>query len=74
MDFKHFLKAKGYTLSQVARVCGCSVSSVSRKISGEYDWPPEEMMRLKAFFDLSDAQVVDFFVRRAPALGERELV
>lgn len=74
MDFKHFLKAKGCTLSQVARVCGCSVSSVSRKISGEYDWPAKEILKLKSFFHLSDAQTVDFFVRRAPALGERELV
>lgn len=74
MDFKHFLKAKGYTLSQVAQICGCSVSSISRKISGEYDWPPKEILKLKSFFHLSDAQTVDFFVRRAPALGERELV
>ena len=74
MDLKNYLKSRDIHLKDVAATLDCDISSVSRKLNGYTRWSSCDIEKLATKYSLSDAQIVDFFVRRAPALGERELV
>lgn len=62
-NLKGLIRAKGLTYDKVSEELNCTVSSLSNKLNGKYEFTESEIGKMLKILDIPDDDITGYFFR-----------